>query len=114
MVPFYVFHISIFSQGKDRKDMTEHYRSSTEKEIYDLIVYVTHPKEGKYGGFGYSNFGQVCNEDGKRFTTIYAYGSKDCNRYDPPKPIDCSITNRLTLTAEVIYIRINCKLSLFR
>ena len=87
--------------------MTEHYRSSTEKEIYDLIVYVTHPAEGEYGAFGYSNFGQVCNEDGKRFTTIYAYGSKDCNRYDPPKPIDCTTTNRLTLTAEVIYIRIN-------
>ena len=84
--------------------MTEHYRSSTEKEIYDLIVYVTHPKEGKYGGFGYSNFGQVCNEDGKRFTTVYAYGPEDCNLFDPPKPIDCSTTNRLTLTAEVIYI----------
>ena len=84
--------------------MTEHYRSSTDKEIYDLIVYVTHPDEGKYGAIGYSNFGQICNEDGKRFTTIYAYGIEDCNRFDPPKPIDCTTTSRLTLTAEVIYI----------
>ena len=77
--------------------MIDHFRSSSEKDEFDLITYVTHP-----GSSGFAYLGQVCNKDGRRFSVNRGYGPGSCDSFDPPEPIDCTPTNRVMLTAEVM------------
>ena len=64
---------------------------------YDLFTFVTHP-----GGGGVAFGGVACDTDkGQRINFNSAYGANECNGYNPPKPIDCTTTNRIMLTAEV-------------
>jgi len=65
---------------------------------YDLFTYISHP-----GAAGVAIGGVVCNENkGERISFNSAYGPHDCDLYNPPQKIDCTITNRIMLTAETI------------
>ena len=80
------------------REMSDHFLSSSEKDEFDLIAYVTHP-----GSSGVAYKGQVCDkEEGWRFSVNRAYGPGSCQSFAPPEPIDCTPTNRVMLTAEVM------------
>ena len=75
---------------------------------YDLYMYVRH--SGKAGPSGVAGkIGNVCDKDGYKFLFYKAYGPKQCqnslNRFlygRSQSLLDCTATNRLLLTAEVI------------
>ena len=70
---------------------------------YDLYTFITHP-----GASGVSLGGEACNPKPQwRISLNRAYGDDECNKFSPPTEIDCSKpTNRIVLTAEVGYYRI--------
>ena len=54
------------------------------------------------GSSGFAYLGSVCDKDGRRFSVNNGYGPGSCQAFDPPEPIDCTPTNRVMLTAEVM------------
>ena len=77
--------------------MDDFYGSDNE-DNFDLITYVTYP-----GASGYASIRQICLKRGnERYSLNRAYGPRDCDNFDPPTPIECTPTNRIALTAEVI------------
>ena len=70
---------------------------------YDLYTYVRHSgHSGRRGAWGQAgDYGSVCDKNGKRFNFNAAYGPGDCGRFQ--STLDCTPTNRLLLTAEVIF-----------
>ena len=68
---------------------------------YHLYASITYPGTG--GGGRAFDFGTVCSSVQRRRSNInYAYSDGSCNDYNPPERIDCTPTNRIILTAEVI------------
>ena len=66
---------------------------------YDVFIYVSHPGAGGRAG----GIGTICDKDGKdweRFNVNMAYGSNECWKFQ--SQLDCTPTNRIVLTAEVI------------
>ena len=72
--------------------------SSKDKDYHNLIAYVSNGGASGYGP------GDVCNKDGNRWSRTIGYGQNECNSFPTPEPIECTPTNRLALTAEVIYV----------
>ena len=74
---------------------------------YDLYMYVRHSGEFPWGKAG--KIGSVCDKDGYKFMFFKAYGPEQCQTcFLLPEmcfqsPLDCSATNRLLLTAEVVF-----------
>jgi len=65
---------------------------------YDLFTFITHP-----GASGVAKGGMVCADDNRyRISFNKAYGSTECNTYDPPERMACTTTERIALTAETI------------
>ena len=79
---------------------SQYYEEDKDDEKHDLVAYVTHP-----GASGFAFLGQLCSTSGNRYSMNNAYDSRDCDNYAPPEPIDCTPTNRVVLTAEVMHIR---------
>jgi len=98
-------HVNIFA-GKVFYDMSfksdvkaaEHFWSSDDKNHHDLIAYVTHP--GAQGVVQWP--GDVCKKNENRRSHTMGYGPNQCHYYQPPEKIECTPTNRLALTAEII------------
>ena len=79
-------------------NMTQFFMDSDDKNNFDLIVYVTYP-----GAEGYAWRSQICiKSSNARYSFNKGYGPGDCDKFDPPEPIECNPTNRIALTAEVI------------
>ena len=85
----------------------QYFEEDKDDEKHDLVAYITHP-----GASGYAYTRQLCSSSASspRFSMNNAYGSWECGKYSPPEPMDCTPTNRLALTAEVMFIRSNNKL----
>ena len=70
-----------------------------EKKSYDTIVFVTHK-----GAQGKGYIESICYPNKfYRYSFIWAYGPNECNLYNPPRPIKCTTSNRILLTAQVSY-----------
>ena len=98
----YVNHIHfIFSHSSPRSVTSQYFDEDRDDEKHDLVAYITHP-----GASGFAYLGQACSssDDSLKFSKNNAYGSRECNNYQPPETIDCTPTNRVVLTAEVMYI----------
>ena len=80
---------------------SQYFEEDKDDEKHDLVAYVTHP-----GASGYAYLAQLCSTSDRslRYSMNNAYGSRECNYYDPPETVDCTPTNRVVLTAEVMYI----------
>jgi len=74
----------------------EHFLSSIDKDYHNLIAYVSNGGASGYGP------GDVCDKDGNRWSRTIGYGQNECNSFPTPEPIECTPTNRLALTAEMI------------
>ena len=99
----YVNHIHfIFSHSSPRSVTSQYFDEDRDDEKHDLVAYITHP-----GASGYAYLAQLCSSSDRslRYSMNNAYGSRDCDAYEPPEPIDCTPTNRVVLTAEVMHIR---------
>ena len=83
---------------------SQYFEEDKDDEKHDLVAYITHP-----GARGFAFLEQLCCDQfcdrKKRYSMNNAYGSRDCDAYEPPEPIDCTPTNRVVLTAEVMHIR---------
>ena len=67
---------------------------------YDAYTYVTYP-----GSSGVAFGGVVCDPtQTERINFNSAYGPNDCNKYQPPKEIKCTKSNRIALTSEVYHV----------
>ena len=66
---------------------------------YDAFIFITYP-----GASGVAIGGKACPSEqrGHKISYNKAYGGNDCNKYQPPQWIRCTVTNRIALTAEVI------------
>jgi len=66
---------------------------------YNVFSFITAP-----GAEGWAWEGVVCESSNlEKLNWNAAYGSNQCNWYDPPEPIDCTKTsNRIALTSELI------------
>ena len=55
------------------------------------------------GGSGWApGVDAMCSKQNTyKFCYNVAYGSNDCNNFEPPEPIQCTYTNRIVLTSEV-------------
>ena len=99
----YVNHIHfIFSHSSSSGGLnSQYFEEDKDDEKHDLVAYVTHP-----GASGYAYLAQLCSTSDRslRYSMNNAYGSRECNYYDPPETVDCTPTNRVVLTAEVMYI----------
>ena len=102
----YVNHIHfIFSHSSSSGGLnSQYFEEDKDDEKHDLVAYITHPSAS-----GYAYAKQLCmlNSYALRYSMNKAYGKWECDKYSPPEPMDCTPTNRLVLTAEVIYIRSN-------
>ena len=94
-----------FNAKDDRAQMKAIFKSSPDKDKYNLITYVTHNGASGYAGA----IGTVCDatdlDSSKfdlRFSYIRASGPNQCNVLDKGEPVDCTPTNRVALTAEVM------------
>ena len=68
-----------------------------EKKTYDTIVFVSHK-----GARGIGYIETICYANKYyRYSFIWAYGPNECNLYNPPRPIKCTTSNRILLTAQV-------------
>ena len=67
---------------------------------YDVFAFITHPGAG-----GIAAGGTACpfEPKGQKVSFTKGYGPKQCNKYDPPQWIRCTVTNRIVLTAEVFH-----------
>ena len=65
---------------------------------YDVFAFITHP-----GASGVAYGGQACPNAprGNKISFNKGYGPNQCNYYDPPQWIRCTVSNRIALTAEV-------------
>ena len=71
--------------------------AEAEKVDFDLLAFVTHP-----GNSGVAEQKQICKDvKGMKISFNRAYGPNACQDYNPPKPIPCTLTNRVALTAQV-------------
>ena len=95
----YFLHFS--NSSYDEEDANKHFWSSDDKDDHDLIAYVTHPGASGFGP------GEVCRKNYIRWSHTKGYGPSQCNKYDPPEQMECTPTNRLALTAEVMFISIH-------
>ena len=66
---------------------------------YDAFIFITYP-----GASGVAIGGKACpyEQRGHKISYNKAYGGNDCNKYQPPQWIRCTVTNRIALTSEVI------------
>ena len=84
--------------------------AEAEKVDFDLLAFVTHP-----GASGVAEKAQVCNDvKGMKISFNRAYGPNACQDYHPPKPIPCTVTNRIALTAQVCSIILKPNLLYFQ
>ena len=73
--------------------------AENEKKVvdFDLIHFVTYPTAS-----GIAFYGQICGPSvGHKVGFSRAYGPHECNGFHPPQTIDCTVTNRIALTAQV-------------
>ena len=79
---------------------------------YDLYMYVRHSGSRPFGAAG--DIGSVCDNDRYKFLFYTAYGPEQCQycilkplypQMCFQSPLDCTATNRLLLTAEVVFFR---------
>jgi len=84
--------------SRDRLN-SQYFDEDRDDEKHDLVAYITHP-----GASGYAYLATLCDsrDDALKFSSNKAYGSRQCNYYDPPETIDCTPTNRVVLTAELV------------
>ena len=105
----YVNHIHfIFSHSSSSGGLnSQYFEEDRDDEKHDLVAYITHP-----GASGYAYLATLCSSSDRssKYSMNYAYGSRECNNYEPPETIDCTPTNRVVLTAEVMYISSYCNL----
>jgi len=82
-----------------RSVTSQYFDEDRDDEKHDLVAYITHP-----GASGFAYLGQACSssDDSLKFSKNNAYGSRECNNYQPPETIDCTPTNRVVLTAELV------------
>ena len=76
--------------------------AENEKKVvdFDLIHFITYPDAS-----GIAWYGQVCGQSvGHKVGFSRAYGFDQCNGFHPPQPIDCTVTNRIALMAQVSII----------
>ena len=68
---------------------------------YDVFAFITHP-----GAAGVAFAGTACPADPQSYKVSFnkGYGPNECNNYDPPRRIRCTVSNRIALTAEVFNI----------
>ena len=99
----YVNHIHfIFSHSSSSGGLnSQYFEEDRDDDKHDLVTYITHP-----GASGYAYLATLCSSSdrSRKYSMNYAYGSRECNNYEPPETIDCTPTNRVVLTAEVMYI----------
>ena len=88
-------------QLDQQKQLRSFYESNFDEDKYHLMAFVTVPGATNPGSWG--KFGAVCAKE-NRFSLTRGFGPDECNSYDPPEPIDCTPTNRITLTGQVICI----------
>jgi len=90
---------STFSQDADLTDTAFSTLANAEEEgSYDLFTFITHP-----GAAGVAYSSMVCEYgNSNRISFNKAYGSTQCNNYNPPETLDCTVAERITLTAETI------------
>ena len=100
---FYVSPIHfIFLHSSSQNGLnSQYFDEDRDDEKHDLVAYITHP-----GASGYAFLAQLCSssDNSRKYSMNNAYGSSQCNNYEPPERIDCTPTNRVVLTAEVMYI----------
>ena len=71
--------------------------NAEEEGSYDLFTFITHP-----GAAGVAYSSMVCEYgNSRRISFNKAYGDTQCNNYNPPETLDCTVAERITLTAEV-------------
>ena len=65
---------------------------------FDVFAFITYP-----GASGIAMGGQACPgaPGGDKISFNRGYGPNDCDTYDPPEWIPCTVSNRIVLTAEV-------------
>ena len=90
---------------------SQYFDEDRDDEKHDVVAYVTHP-----GASGFAYLGQLCLSCHRslKYSMNNAYGSSQCNYYEPPERIDCTPTNRVVLTAEVMYISLYYSLLLVK
>ena len=68
---------------------------------YDVFAFITHP-----GASGVAYGGTACPSEprGEKIAFNKGYGPNQCNYFNPPQWIRCTVTNRIALTAEVFNI----------
>ena len=103
IIIFYVSPIQgifLYSSSQDRL-ASQYFDEDRDDEKHDVVAYITHP-----GASGYAYLAQLCSssDNSRKYSMNNAYGSSQCNNYEPPERIDCTPTNRVVLTAEVMYI----------
>jgi len=78
---------------------SQYFEEDRDDEKHDLVTYITHP-----GASGYAYLATLCSSSDRssKYSMNYAYGSRECNNYEPPETIDCTPTNRVVLTAELV------------
>ena len=99
-----IYFIFVHSSPGENGLSNQYFEEDRDDEKHDLVAYITHP-----GASGYAYTKQLCmlNSYAPRYSMNKAYGKWECGKYSPPEPMDCTPTNRLALTAEVVYIRSN-------
>ena len=77
---------------------------------YDLYMYVRH--SGKFPSGVAGNIGSICDKDSYKFLFFKAFGPDQClsfldffSQMRFQSSVDCTATNRMLFTAEVIFVR---------
>jgi len=78
---------------------SQYFDEDRDDEKHDVVAYITHP-----GASGYAFLAQLCSssDNSRKYSMNNAYGRSQCNNYEPPERIDCTPTNRVVLTAELV------------
>ena len=113
IIIFYVSPIQgifLYSSSQDRL-ASQYFDEDRDDEKHDVVAYITHP-----GASGYAYLAQLCSssDNSRKYSMNNAYGRSQCNNYEPPERIDCTPTNRVVLTAEVMYISLYYSLLLVK